>query len=296
MSAISGVTSAHFAYDAAGRRTQKTIGSETTEFLYDDDNIVQERDLAGEPTANDLAGLNVDDIYARSDTSGTSALLTNNLGSTIGLVNAKHSIATAYAYSPTGQADVTGLPSGNSFEFAGREDDSDGFGFNRSRYLDFSVGRFTSADSTINDPEVTQNPYVYAADDSVNLTDPFGNNPFDRLSQLFHDFTSYLSQHWQEIGLGLAYVAAVACAASVACGVALFGVAESIAPLLAPTAVSILLAAGITFAGSEGSPSYEAFDGLTDAIEHVLQDQGAETAREIAREIALRCSERECPF
>ena len=47
---LSGASSASFAYDAIGRRRGKTIGSTTTNFLYDGFNLVQE--LSGStPTA-----------------------------------------------------------------------------------------------------------------------------------------------------------------------------------------------------------------------------------------------------
>jgi YD repeat-containing protein len=89
LSAISGAASASFVYDAFGRRMSKTIAGNTTQFLYDGFNPAQELSGGSSPSvnANLLTGLAVDEYFARTDASGTSALLADALGSTIGLVN-----------------------------------------------------------------------------------------------------------------------------------------------------------------------------------------------------------------
>lgn len=56
LTAIVGPNTASFAYDADGRRAQKTIGNTSTQFLYDGLNPVQELQN-GAPSANLLTGL-----------------------------------------------------------------------------------------------------------------------------------------------------------------------------------------------------------------------------------------------
>jgi hypothetical protein len=67
-------TTASFAYDALGRRFEKTINQQTTAFLYDGFNPVQELAPSGlgqfAPTANMLTGLGIDEFFQRTDANG----------------------------------------------------------------------------------------------------------------------------------------------------------------------------------------------------------------------------------
>jgi YD repeat-containing protein len=83
---ISGGHTASFNYDAFGRRVAKTVGGKRTDYVHDGSQVVQERTGVG--TANLLAGLEADELYARDDASGTTSLLTDALGSTIALTDA----------------------------------------------------------------------------------------------------------------------------------------------------------------------------------------------------------------
>ena len=75
-----------FQYDALGRRKQTTINGTTTAFLYDDLTVVQE--LSGTtPTADLLTGLGIDEVFQRTDSSGTRLVLPDGLGSTLALVD-----------------------------------------------------------------------------------------------------------------------------------------------------------------------------------------------------------------
>jgi YD repeat-containing protein len=61
LTGISGGVSASFAYDAVGRRRSRSVGSTTTQFLYDGLNPVEEL-ASGTPTANLLTGLGIESI------------------------------------------------------------------------------------------------------------------------------------------------------------------------------------------------------------------------------------------
>src|SRR5208283_1097386 len=120
LTAISGAAAASFTYDAFSRRESKTIAGASTQFLYDILNSVQEIQ-AGAPSANLLAGLNIDEYLTRTDSSNNvSTLLTDAIGSTIGLVGLVQSIATSYTYAPFGATTVAGAANGNSYQFTGR--------------------------------------------------------------------------------------------------------------------------------------------------------------------------------
>src|SRR5262249_54906815 len=93
LSSVSGPsTSATFQYDALGRRIVKTIGSVTTRFLYDAQNIVQEQS-GGVAISNELTG-NLDQIFSRADSNGVVIPLTDALGSTLALSDSNGLIQT----------------------------------------------------------------------------------------------------------------------------------------------------------------------------------------------------------
>src|SRR5215469_14502552 len=106
LSSIVGAVSGSFQYDPFGRRVGKTINSVTTNYLYDGANIVQELS-GGIPTASLLTG-GIDDIFARTDSATTSSLLTDALGSAVGITDSNGTIKTQYTYEPFGASSLTG--------------------------------------------------------------------------------------------------------------------------------------------------------------------------------------------
>ena len=74
-------------------------------FVYDGLNPARELSGGSSPSvnANLMTGLAVDEYFSRTDSSGdVSSFLANALGSTVGLVNSRDSIATSYVYAPFG--------------------------------------------------------------------------------------------------------------------------------------------------------------------------------------------------
>ena len=82
-------SSVSFQYDPYGRRAGKTVGGVTTNYLYDGANVTQEIS-GGSPIANLLSG-GIDEVFTRTDSSGTANFLTDALGSTINLTNSSGS-------------------------------------------------------------------------------------------------------------------------------------------------------------------------------------------------------------
>jgi len=122
---ITGPVPAGFVYDALGRRAAKTINGNTTQFLYDRRNPLQELDGASPPnvTANILTGLGIDEYFSRTDSAGPATILADALGSTIGLTNTSGALNTSYTYEPFGNVIISGAANANSFQFTGREND-----------------------------------------------------------------------------------------------------------------------------------------------------------------------------
>jgi len=173
LTAISGATTASFTYDAFGRRTSKTVAGTSTQFLYDWLNSVQEIQ-GGVASANLLTGLRTDEYFARSDSGDNlSTLLTDLLGSTIGLVGSAQTIETSYSYEPFGATTTAGAANGNTYQFTGRENDGTGLYFYRSRYYSPTFQRFVAQDP-IGFGGGTPNLYGYVFNDPLSLTDPRG--------------------------------------------------------------------------------------------------------------------------
>jgi hypothetical protein len=110
---------------------EKTVNASVTQYLYDGLNAVQELDgnTPPNPTANLLTGLNIDEYFTRTDSSGTATLLADALGSTIALTNPAGGIQTNYTYEPFGKVSVSGTSNANPYQFTGRENDGTGLYF-----------------------------------------------------------------------------------------------------------------------------------------------------------------------
>ena len=174
LSALAGPDTASFSYDGFGRRTSTTINGTTADVLNDGSNLVQELS-GGTPTANMLTGLGIDEVFSRTDSSGTSYFLTDALGSTIALADSSGTAQTSYTYDPFGTATSTGASSSNTQQYTGRENDGTGLQYNRARYYSPTLQRFISEDPAgFGGGDV--NLYAYAGNDPINATDPVGSS------------------------------------------------------------------------------------------------------------------------
>jgi len=172
-----GMTST-FQYDPLGRRTRKAIDGSLTDFVYDGPNPIQE--LSGTTGfANILASLGIDEYFTRTETTGTSVLLTDALGSTVALTDPAGTVRTQYAYEPFGATTTAGLASSNAFQFTGREHDSTGLYYYRARYFHPGLQRFIGEDP-IGLEGGDFNLYAYVRNSPVNWVDPLGLRVINR--------------------------------------------------------------------------------------------------------------------
>ena len=87
--------------------------------------------------------LSVDEVLLRTDASGTHAVLSDSIGSTVALANtATGAVETQYTYEPFGNASAAGPSSSNPYRFTGREDDGTGLLYYRARYYSPRLQRF----------------------------------------------------------------------------------------------------------------------------------------------------------
>jgi RHS repeat-associated protein len=169
---LTAVGSASFAYDAGGRRRSRTVAGGTTGFLYDGANPIQEI-VGGSPTANVLGGMAMDEVYQRTDAAGARSLQVDGLNSTLGLLDSSGSATTQYTYEPFGGTTVSGAPSGNGFQYTGREADGTGLMYYRARYYSPTQQRFISQDP-LGFGGGDANLYVYVGNGPSMATDPSG--------------------------------------------------------------------------------------------------------------------------
>ena len=172
LASITGAIKATYGYDPFGRRTTRTLGSTTTELLYDDSNVVQEIQ-GGSATANVLTGPLPDEVFARTTSKTTESLLTDAVGSTIALAGSTGSVETKYTYDPFGTTTTEGTASGNTTQYAGQEDEGNGIYYDRARYYNPAAARFISQDP-LRIAGGGINLYSYVADNPINEIDRLG--------------------------------------------------------------------------------------------------------------------------
>ena len=162
---ISGGATANFVYDPLGRRTNKTINSIASQFLYDGNDIAAEIG-GGAVGANYLRSLNIDEPFIRQSSTGNEHYHTDALGSSLVLTNTQGALGTTYTYEPFGFAAQAGQASTNSYKYTGREDDGTGLYYYRARYYSPRIQRF-----------IAEDPIEFAGED-VNLYAYVWGNPF----------------------------------------------------------------------------------------------------------------------
>jgi len=174
LSALLGANMASFTYDPLGRRTRKVVNSTTTRVLYDGLNPVRELDAGGAVLAQLVAGLELDEHYARVVGGTTETFLSDALGSTVALATSTQpTVSTEYTYGPYGETTQTGTASSNALRFTGREADLGDLYYYRARFYRPSSGRFASEDP-IEFLAGASCRYSYVGADPVNFNDPQG--------------------------------------------------------------------------------------------------------------------------
>jgi RHS repeat-associated protein len=217
-----------FTYDPFGRRISKTIVQDgigtdcanntcprTTNYVYDQENIILEYDQAGAIKTKYTHGLGIDEPLAVQQGTNTYYYHADGLGSITSLSNASGSIVQTYSYDSFGNMTATGNVS-QPFTYTGREYDSEtGMYFYRARYYDPKVGRFVTKDPIGFKGGI--NLYVYVENNPLSLTDALGlaskyNPPsltatpspfdvFDLLKQWYDFFDQHMRKNPDDFNL-----------------------------------------------------------------------------------------------
>jgi RHS repeat-associated protein len=162
---------ARFAYDGLGRRAQKVANGVTRTFVYDGEDIIEER-LSTGATNRYVHGPGADQPLSRLENGAVgSYYVADHLGSVVQETTPAGVVSLTREYTPYGNLLQGAGTSG--YAFAGREWDADvGLYYYRSRYYDPKLGRFLSEDPIGFDESV--NFYGYVRGNPVNLIDPSG--------------------------------------------------------------------------------------------------------------------------
>lgn len=160
-------------YDALGRRIKNAAGKS---FLFDGANAAQE--LSGTTvTANVWTG-GLDEIFQRTDSSGSVVPITDALGSVLALADSSGNLVTQYSYDPFGNTAASGTASSNPSQYTGRENEGNGLYYMRARYYSPVLHRFISEDP-LRFAGSGANFYAYAFNSPTNLVDRTGLAPGD---------------------------------------------------------------------------------------------------------------------
>jgi len=157
-----------------GRRMQKSSLSETTNYVYDGANSIEEVDQSGNILARYAQGAGIDEALAELRSGTTSYYEEDGLGSVTSLSSSTGTLANTYTYDAFGNATASTGTLTNPFQYTGRDYDPEtGLRYYRARYYDPSVGRFINEDP-IGFLSGDVNFYAYARNNSPSLGDPFG--------------------------------------------------------------------------------------------------------------------------
>jgi RHS repeat-associated protein len=162
---------ARFVYDGQGRRAQKISGGVTRTYIYDGDNIIEERPGAA-AAIRYVHGPGIDRPLASVQSATASYFLADHLGSILQVTNGAAAVTLTRQYDPWGNP-LQGSTSAG-YAYTGREWDPEvGLYFYRARYYDPKLGRFLSEDPLgVDGPD--PNVYAYVGSSPIRFNDPHG--------------------------------------------------------------------------------------------------------------------------
>jgi RHS repeat-associated protein len=193
---VPGTGTVTFKYDPFGRRIQKSGSGGTTNYLYDDANLLEEADSSGTVLARYTQGPGVDQPLAELRAGTTSYYQADGLGSISSLSNSTGGLANTYTYDSFGRPTASSGTLTNPYRYSGRELDAEtSLYFYRDRYYDQYSGRFVSEDPARFEGGIAL--YEYVANDPTVFVDPSGDCPLD-----LNAFVNWLDNHAHAVSQG----------------------------------------------------------------------------------------------
>ncbi len=156
-----------YTYHADGLRKTKTVNNNTTEYSWNNGNMVLETDSSG----TTIYEYDINGVSRRIKNESSDYYLKNGHTDVVGLYNENGEQISTYTYDAFGNQLNTNISDTNPFRYCGEYYDQETENiYLRNRYYDASIGRFTTEDP-IKDGI---NWYVYANNNPVNYIDPSG--------------------------------------------------------------------------------------------------------------------------
>jgi RHS repeat-associated protein len=188
-SATDGTTLASFTYDPFGRRIGKTVNGVTTNYVYDNADIIAS--ITNGAVTKFVHGLGADEHLALVQAGQPYFYHSDGLGSITRITDSGQVVVASYSYDAFANSTVTDtLCLNQPFTYTGRECDKEtGLYYYRARYYDPMEGRFISRDPiailgniynnfynvTFNQHiESVKNSYTYVSNNPINYIDPDG--------------------------------------------------------------------------------------------------------------------------
>lgn len=207
-----GTAVANFQYDSFGRRIAKTIGSTTTGFVYDHQNVIQELSGATSSAAvkTHLLTGGLDEVFLRlEDNTGTSqqSVVSDSGNNVLALLDPAQISIINYTYGPYGTT-TSDARNSNSQQYSGRENDNpgnnQGLYYYRTRYYMSGIGRFISRDPAGWGSGQT-NSYAYVAGNPIDFVDPYGLDAVDHIENYIGGIGDFLFPQggWARDKLGI---------------------------------------------------------------------------------------------
>ena len=165
------LSSAAYAYDYSGNRTEKSVtnntGTTVTRFLYEAQDIVAEYDAGNVLIRSYQHGPGIDQPIASKESTTQQTYIADFLGSIVRITDSSGTTLASNTYTSFGQQ-LSGAS--NRYSYTAREFDSEsGLYYYRARYYSSDIGRFISEDSVR-----SRNAYAYVDNNPVMRIDPSG--------------------------------------------------------------------------------------------------------------------------
>ncbi len=181
--AKTGQATQYYTYDGQGRRIEKVVGSNTMDYLYNGPDIVAEYYGASwtnwttaVASATYTHGPQMDAPLLRTTATGTQYYHQDGLGSVVAMSDAAGATTGTARYDAWGNA-ITTTGTLPQYGYTGREPDETGLIYDRARYYDPAIGRFTQRDPIGLHGGI--NPYAYVNNNPITYTDPTGLSAFN---------------------------------------------------------------------------------------------------------------------
>ncbi|MHC4414366.1 MAG: RHS repeat domain-containing protein [Planctomycetota bacterium] len=179
-----GVT-AHYTYDALGRRIESVVNAQTTRYFYDGRRVCEEQDGLGMPEATYVYGLYIDEVLNMQRGGTDYYYHCDDLYNVMAVTDDLGQVVERYEYQDYGNPEIfdpIGAPRpesaiGNPYLFTGRRFDPEtGWYYYRTRYLDPIAARFTTRDTIgiWGSMGNLGNGYTYVGNNPATLLDPLG--------------------------------------------------------------------------------------------------------------------------